>query len=327
MANTATLTLGSSNQNWATIGTGIVKVTTTTGAITDAASADVIALWTGTCDSTTFFRGDGACAAASAGDTITSPHSTIAVGGTAIATTLDLAGAAGEIHGWANACFDRNACSGNRQQCGRNATAREWLGQCAHHLGKRSNHFEYDPRFCYGTDVTGDLVGCTTSSTTCTLTDTAILATNVVTLAGSQTLTNKTLTSPILGGTPDACGATQFKLPVGAGYASAANGELGYDTTNKNWHGWANAADNFIVVVPVSVSPVNGDCVDWVVAGGVVSVGDTGSSCGSGGGGTAFSATHQRNEYRSRNGGRHGCKSRRVWDGHHWQQLQSHSLE
>lgn len=64
VANTATLTLGSSNQNWATLGTGIVKNTTTTGALTDAASADVITLWSGTCNSSSFLRGDGACAAA-----------------------------------------------------------------------------------------------------------------------------------------------------------------------------------------------------------------------------------------------------------------------
>jgi hypothetical protein len=61
-ANTATLTLGTSNQNWATLGTGIVKNTTTTGALSDAASADVLALWTGTCSSSTFLNGAGACA-------------------------------------------------------------------------------------------------------------------------------------------------------------------------------------------------------------------------------------------------------------------------
>jgi hypothetical protein len=65
--NTATLTLGTSNQNWASLGTGIVKNTTTTGALTDAASSDVIALWSGTCSSSTFLRGDGACATASGG--------------------------------------------------------------------------------------------------------------------------------------------------------------------------------------------------------------------------------------------------------------------
>lgn len=48
IGNTATLRLGTSNQNWATLGTGIVKNTTTTGAISDAVSSDVYGLWTGT---------------------------------------------------------------------------------------------------------------------------------------------------------------------------------------------------------------------------------------------------------------------------------------
>ena len=72
VANTATLTLGTSNQNWATLGTGIVKNTTTTGAISDAASADVIGLWTGTCSSTTFLRGDGACQTPAGSGTVSS---------------------------------------------------------------------------------------------------------------------------------------------------------------------------------------------------------------------------------------------------------------
>ena len=42
VSNTATLTLGTSNQNWATLGTGIVKNTTTTGAISVAAGSDII---------------------------------------------------------------------------------------------------------------------------------------------------------------------------------------------------------------------------------------------------------------------------------------------
>lgn len=50
--NTATLTLGSSNQNWATLGTGIVKNTTTTGALSTAVGSDVCALITLTGDTT-----------------------------------------------------------------------------------------------------------------------------------------------------------------------------------------------------------------------------------------------------------------------------------
>jgi len=61
VANTATLTLGSSNQNWASLGTGIVKNTTTTGALSDAAAADIYGLFSGSCGSTTYLSGSGAC--------------------------------------------------------------------------------------------------------------------------------------------------------------------------------------------------------------------------------------------------------------------------
>lgn len=60
--NTATLTLGTSNQNWGSLGTGIVKNTTGTGALSDAAAADVYGLWSGTCSGSTFLNGAGACA-------------------------------------------------------------------------------------------------------------------------------------------------------------------------------------------------------------------------------------------------------------------------
>jgi hypothetical protein len=60
VGNTATLTLGSSNQNWATLGTGIVKNTTATGALSNAISADVIGLFTG-CSGTQYLAADGSC--------------------------------------------------------------------------------------------------------------------------------------------------------------------------------------------------------------------------------------------------------------------------
>ena len=70
--NTATLTLGSSNQNWATLGTGIVKNTTTTGALSDAASSDIIALFS-TCSGTQYLGADGSCHNAGGGSgTVTS---------------------------------------------------------------------------------------------------------------------------------------------------------------------------------------------------------------------------------------------------------------
>lgn len=44
------------------LATGILKNTTSTGVLTAAASSDVYGLWTGSCTSSTFLRGDGACA-------------------------------------------------------------------------------------------------------------------------------------------------------------------------------------------------------------------------------------------------------------------------
>lgn len=58
--NTATLTLGSSNQNWPTLGTGIVKNTTITGAISDAVASDVYGLWSG-CSVDKALFGTGTC--------------------------------------------------------------------------------------------------------------------------------------------------------------------------------------------------------------------------------------------------------------------------
>lgn len=54
------------------LGSGLLKNTTTTGVLSIAFSSDVIALWTGGCNSGTFLRGDGACAAGGGGTVTTS---------------------------------------------------------------------------------------------------------------------------------------------------------------------------------------------------------------------------------------------------------------
>lgn len=89
-------------------------------------------------------------------------------------------------------------------------------------------------------------------------------------------------TSPVFGGTPDASAASQFKLPVAAGYVSAANGELGYDSTNANWHLW-NSAD--AILSPLAAGFVSGNCGQPTQVGGKWVLADAGAPCGSGGGG------------------------------------------
>ena len=72
--NTATLTLGTSNQNWATLGTGLVKNTTTTGALSNAAGSDIVSLVQGLtgCNTATYVFTPQAsdCVAPSGGTTL-----------------------------------------------------------------------------------------------------------------------------------------------------------------------------------------------------------------------------------------------------------------
>lgn len=111
--------------------------------------------------------------------------------------------------------------------------------------------------------------------------------------SAAVTLSYNTLGAPGLtasntftGSLNDFSGVTQVKLPVAGGYASAAQGELGYDSTNLNWHAWDNGADNFVAVFPVSSPPTTGHCVEFLKTTNSWSLEDAGAACGSGSGGT-----------------------------------------
>lgn len=54
------------------LGTGLVKNTTITGILSIAVASDIFGLWSGTCNSSTFLRGDGACTAPSGSGTVNS---------------------------------------------------------------------------------------------------------------------------------------------------------------------------------------------------------------------------------------------------------------
>jgi len=73
-----------------------------------------------------------------------------------------------------------------------------------------------------------------------------------------------------------------FKLPVLGGGVTTANGNIGYDSTTKNWHVWANAVDNYLILSPASGTFTNNDCAKFSVATGVVTLLDTGATCGGG---------------------------------------------
>ena len=81
-------------------------------------------------------------------------------------------------------------------------------------------------------------------------------------------------------GTFDGSSLTQQKLPVHATFATLANGEAGYDTTNKNWHGWQNGVDALFITTPATTSFTNGDCAQISLVSSVLTLIDAGGACG-----------------------------------------------
>lgn len=68
--------------------------------------------------------------------------------------------------------------------------------------------------------------------------------------------------------------AVSLKLPIGSGLTETANGQVGYDSTNNNYHAAVNSADALIATVPTA-TPVNAQCATWVKSGSFVQLGST----------------------------------------------------
>jgi len=81
----------------------------------------------------------------------------------------------------------------------------------------------------------------------------------------------------------DFSGTSQFKLPVQAGYSTAAAGEIGYDSTNLNWHVQMAGGDYFMALFPSGSPPTNGQCASFNKVSNWWEL--VGVSCGSGGSG------------------------------------------
>lgn len=76
----------------------------------------------------------------------------------------------------------------------------------------------------------------------------------------------------------DFTASTIFKGRVSAGLTTSTNGDNGYDTTNKNWHFWANGLDEIAGLF--ASAPTTGDCVKATVAASVITLADFGAVCG-----------------------------------------------
>jgi hypothetical protein len=79
-------------------------------------------------------------------------------------------------------------------------------------------------------------------------------------------------------GTYDFSGATQIKVPVANGFASAASGEIGYDSTDNNWELWVNGANNLLAgTFPEASPPTSGHIAGFLKTGNSWSLQDLGA--------------------------------------------------
>lgn len=132
-----------------------------------------------------------------------------------------------------------------------------------------------------GTGSTG-FFRCSFSGSTCTTTwDTTPVVNNAAN-TGTSAFTLDASASTV---------ANAVKVPVQAGLTTTANGAIGYDSTGNNLHAGQGGAD--AKLAQFTVTPTNGNCVEWLVSSGKYDLGDAGSPCGSGSGGgvVTYSAT------------------------------------
>ena len=134
--------------------------------------------WTGSAWALTTVSGGG--------DTITSPNSTLGVGGTSTNTTLDVLGSAGKILAGATPALTftpalgvDNTSAGTLQLANGAANAHTIWGSAAT-TSNTINGFATVP-------TTGHLIDCTVTSTTCLLHDSGVVTSNVVSSASSLT--------------------------------------------------------------------------------------------------------------------------------------------
>jgi hypothetical protein len=232
------------------------------------------------------------CGSGSGGDTITTPNGTLTIGGTSTNTTLDVLKVPTTLTSAGSTFYcGLFASSSTTYQAVDVATA------CS--LNPSTGVLSATSFSGVGTGLTGTAsslsVGGSAGSVghTFTMNSGGSGAASPATFNGSAavTLSYNTLGAPGLaattntftGTTNDFSGTTQLKHPVAAAYVSVANGELGYDTTNLNWHGWLNGLDRLLALMPTS-GIASGHCVEFLESTNSWSLQDAGAACSSGAG-------------------------------------------
>jgi hypothetical protein len=173
---------------------------------------------------------------------------------------------------------------------GRDASSNDSFGLCFHYTGASSTTNYYSVRNTAGTDLfkafsNGDFAipG---------LTNQASIGTDangkLIPGTGSSVSLSSVTPGSTGSGTYDFSAATAIKEPVSAGCVTTAQGNICYDSTNKNWHLWVNGVDKMLI--PLAAGFTSGDCGQPTLSGTSWEIQSAGGPCGVSGGGSAFSA-------------------------------------
>lgn len=235
--------------------------------------ADILALWSGTKDAAHCTAGDGTMQPCSGGGITANPLIFATSGGAA---------PSGTFNGSAAVTIDYHSL-GAQQVLGYTPTNAAVMPSTAPGAGYipigNAGGTAYAPL-----SLSGDCSLASTGAITCTKSNGTAFASGAFaaaySLPGTVVQTNQANTFGAY--LQDFSAATQMKLPVASGYTSAANGEIGYDSSGNNWHGWVNGADMFAAFLP-KTGMTNNHCVEFAVSGSTITLADAGGTCTTGG--------------------------------------------
>lgn len=148
------------------------------------------------------------------GDTITSPNSTLTIGGTSTNTTLDLTGAAGEIMAGATPALTRTPSLGDATHSGTLTLFNASFGASAT-IGTNASS-SYTVKYFSALPASNDLFYCVIASTTCTFTDTGYTY-NAIPLVDLAPQAANTI---VMNGTSGSAAPTAVAIPSPCGDAT-----------------------------------------------------------------------------------------------------------
>ena len=280
--------------------TGILKGSSTTYVTTAAVAADIKGLWTGTCDATTFLRGDGACAALSPAGSNSQIqfNNSGAFGATSLftwnnATDVLNVGASTTPGTFSVGTLDSMVVNGitvpipgfalnsNIQGVYENHSYVNGVAAGgARYYGVRSEGSISSPTIVANGDHLSSLYAAGYNGTNYSLGGSLIWSVDGTPGASAMPTDLDIALSPAGSQVPTSILKLYNNGSIGINGSQGSAGNLLVSNGSGSAAGWSSPASQ--AIPKISGTPVAGNCVTWATS---TTLGDTGAICGTGGGG------------------------------------------